>query len=95
MAEDESPPSASSATSPSAASVSDCFSGELSRIVGKGSCPFNCLDRIFCRIRDGEKSWFFGAGGARNSETVDCTAVAISALDVYGKQMFNTALFSS
>lgn len=35
-----------------------------------------------------------GGGGARNSVTVDRIAVVISALDVYGKQMFRTVLES-
>ena len=46
-------------------------------------------------MREGENGVFLGGGGVRNSTTVDLIAVVISALDVYGKHMFNTALVSS
>lgn len=43
-------------------------------------------------MRDGENGVFLGGVGDRNSCTVDRIAVVISALDVYGKQIFKTAL---
>lgn len=44
-------------------------------------------------MRDGEKGEFLGGEGSRKSWTVVRMAVVISAREVYGKQMFRTALF--
>ncbi len=88
--DDESPSASRSVSSPSDRLEA---SGEASRIVGKGSRPSSCLDRIFCRMREGENGVFLLGGGAKNSSTVDLMAVVISAREVYGKQIFRTALY--
>lgn len=55
--------------------------------------PSLWVDRTFWRMRDGEKGEFLGGEGSRKSWTVVRMAVVISAREVYGKQMFRTALF--
>lgn len=89
VGDEESPSLSFLASSPSNGSTS---SGRTSGIVGSPSRPSSWRERIFCRIRDGEKGVLRGGVGARNSCTVDFTAEVISAREVYGKQMFRTAL---
>lgn len=80
--------------SPSMSSlVSALSSGDSSLMVARVSRSSRCVERTFCRIREGEKGVFLRGGGARNSSTVVRMAVVISALDVYGKQIFKTALY--
>lgn len=67
-------------------------SGEASEMVGRTSFSSYWLERTFWRMREGEKGVFLGGGGARKSLTVVWIAVVISAREVYGKQMFRTAL---
>lgn len=79
VGDDESPSLSFLASSPSKGSES---SGRTSGIVGKPSRPSSWRDRIFCLIREGENGVLRGGVGARNSCTVDLTAVVISALEV-------------
>lgn len=79
VGDDESPSLSFLPSSPSSCSES---SGDSSRIVGNPFRSSSCRDRIFCLIREGEKGVVFGGVGARNSWTVDLTAVVISALEV-------------
>lgn len=80
VVDDES--SASSSLTPSSLTTVVSSWGDSSRIVGNGSRPSNCLDRIFCLMRDCEKGVALGGCGERKSWTVDLMAVVISALDV-------------
>ena len=89
VVDDEEP--ASSSTSWAAVSASASL-GMSSWMVGRGSLPSSWVDRIFWRMREGEKGVFLGGGGSRKSSTVLRMAVVISARDVYGKQMLRTVL---
>lgn len=89
VVDDESPASSSLSMLVSSGTSS---SSSASRMVGRGSLPSSWLDRIFWRMREGEKGVFLGGGGLRKSWTVLRMAVVISARDVYGKQMLRTVL---
>lgn len=67
-------------------------SGDVSRV---GVVEWPCLswlDRIFCDILVGENGPLDDRVGVVYSSTVALIELAISALDVYGKQMLSTAL---
>lgn len=67
-------------------------SGDVSRSDDDEVDFFSCLDLISCSILACEKGVIGGTGGDENSSTVALIAAVISALEVYGKQMFRTAL---
>lgn len=90
VADEESPVSPS--TSLSASLPSAGLWGDASRMVGRVSRSSYWEERTFCLMREGEKGVFLGGGGVRKSWTVSRIAVVISAREVYGKQMFRTAL---
>lgn len=77
VVDDESPGSSLSSTN-----LASSGATSSSGMVGRGSLPSSWVDRIFWRMREGEKGAFLGGGGLRKSWTVVRMAVVISARDV-------------
>lgn len=67
-------------------------SGDGSRLGGGEESRFSWLDRIFCEILVCENGPLGERDGVVYSSTVALIALVISALDVYGKHIFSTAL---
>jgi hypothetical protein len=67
-------------------------SGDVSLIESRDSVRLELFDLIFCVILDCENGGFDGRDGWVNSSIVALIALVISALEVYGKQIFRTAL---